>query len=286
MTNPNREKSIKTESIYKPMVPALEQGCNVLLCLAEKPKLKMSATEIAKRVGIHKSKGYFILEVLERFGFVEKDPRTKTYSLGIGLLFLSRHVLDNLNYVDVVNPFLKLLAEETDGTALFGLISGEYVYIITKYEKPQNFGVTNRVGHRFHLTYGAHGKAIVAFMSDMDRERVLTMRKVYFYGNDSKLNMERLREELTRCRQLGFAVDPGESQPGINTISAPVFDFLGNVIGCILLVGTFSDSMIEKYGHRTANIAAQVSFKFGANIEHLYKISPKDVSNQVRPQTG
>jgi IclR family KDG regulon transcriptional repressor len=269
-----RDKKIK-KSIYKPRVPALEQGCRVLLCLRESPKLKMKLTEISKQLGIHKSKGYSILKMLEQFGFVEKDPQSKTYSLGVGLLFLSRHVLDNLDYQAITNPFLKALTEETKGIALFGVINGEYLYIIAKYEPPQNFGFTLRLGHRFHFTSGAHGKAIVAFMSDIDRERALAGGKLHFYGDRSNLKMKRLRDEFAKCKRSGFAVDRGELQPGINAISAPVFDFRGKIIGCIILVGTFPESMIEEYGYKTANTARQVSCKFGADIEHLYPPTQK-----------
>ena len=73
----------------------------------------MKLTEICKEVGIHKSKGHSILNTLSQFGLVEKDPRTKTYSLGTALIFLSRHVLDHLSYPDIVAPFLEDLARET-----------------------------------------------------------------------------------------------------------------------------------------------------------------------------
>ena len=111
---------LKGKSVYKPSVPAVEQASRVLLCLGESPNFKMRLTEICNQVGIHKSKGHSILNTLKQFGFVEKDTQTKTYSLGPALIFLSRHVLDNLHYPEIVAPFLDDLAKETNGTALFG----------------------------------------------------------------------------------------------------------------------------------------------------------------------
>src|SRR4030043_2447687 len=108
--------SVKGKSLYKPTVPAVEQASRVLLCLGESPNFKMRHTEIYNQIEIHKSKGHSILNTLKQFGLVEKDPQTKTYSLGPALLFLSRHVLDNLYYPEVVTPFLETLAKETGGT--------------------------------------------------------------------------------------------------------------------------------------------------------------------------
>ena len=266
------KSGLKGKSVYKPSVPAVEQASRVLLCLGESPNFKMKLTDICKQVGIHKSKGHSILNTLKQFGFVEKDPQTKTYSLGPALIFLSRHVLDNLYYPDIVAPFLDDLAKETNGTALFGLIYAEHLLVVGKREGNQNIGFSIRLGHRFHITLGAHGKAMVAFMPEADREKILTKKRVYFHGLDiSRLNMKRLRDELTKCRQLGYAQDVGEITTGVNFVSAPVFGVQEKIVGCIILIGTFPEGLIEKYGPKTADVARRISYKLGANIKNLSK---------------
>lgn len=266
------KSGLKGKSVYKPLVPAVEQASRVLLCLGESPNFKMKLTEICKQVGIHKSKGHSILNTLKQFGFVEKDPQTKTYSLGPALIFLSRHVLDNLYYPDIVAPFLDDLAKETNGTALFGLIYAEHLLVVGKREGNQNIGFSIRLGHRFHITLGAHGKAMVAFMPEADREKILTKKRVYFHGLDiSRLNMKRLRDELTKCRQLGYAQDVGEITTGVNFVSAPVFGVQEKIVGCIILIGTFPEGLIEKYGPKTADVARRISYKLGADMKNLSK---------------
>ena len=263
---------LKGKSVYKPSVPAVEQASRVLLCLGESPQFKMRLTEICQQVGIHKSKGHSILNTLKQFGFVERDPEAKTYSLGPALIFLSRHVLDNLHYPEIVAPFLDHLAKETNGTALFGLIYGEHLVVVGKSEGYQNIAFSIRLGHRFHITLGAHGKAIVAFMPEADREKILTKKRVYFHGYETtRLNMKRLREELVRCRQLGYAQDVGEITTGVNFVSAPVFGVQEKIIGCIIVIGTFGDRLIQKYGPKTADVAREVSCKLGANVKALFK---------------
>jgi DNA-binding IclR family transcriptional regulator len=264
--------STKGKTVYKPLVPAVEQASRILLCLGESPNSKMRLTEICEQVGIYKSKGYSILSTLKQFGFVERDAHTKTYTLGPGLIFLSRKILDKLSYPEVVAPFLESLANETNGAAIFGLVNGEHVYVVGKHEGNQNIGFSIRLGHRFHITLGAHGKAIVAFMSDPDREKVLSRKRVYFHGYDtSLLDLKRLRDELARCKQLGYAQDVGEITPGANFVSAPVFGVQEKIIGCIILIGTFPENLIEKYGPKTVDVARQVSYKLGADVKTLYK---------------
>jgi DNA-binding IclR family transcriptional regulator len=272
ISNGSKRKK-KIPSTYKPIVPAVEQAARVLFCLAESAQSKMSLTEICKGVRIYKSKGHSILNTLGQFDLVEKDPQSKTYSLGPSLLFLSRNVLDNLSYPDVVAPFLQSLARETSGTAVFGLIQGDHVLVVGKDEGYQNIGFTLRLGHRFHLTLGAHGKAIVAFMREEERERVLARKKLYFYGdNASRVDMNRLRSDLDKCRQQGFAQDPGAVTPGVNVVSAPVFALREKVIGCIILLGSFPEGMAEEYGSKVASTAKQISYRLGAHPEDGYRI--------------
>ena len=263
--------TLRKKSVYKPLVPAVEQASRILLCLGEGDRFKMRLTDICKQVGIHKSKGHTILNTLIKFGLVEKDPHAKTYSLGPALIFLSRYVLENLNYTDIVSPFLEDLAKETNGAALFGLINGEYVFVIAKREGNQNIGFSTRLGHRFHITLGAHGKAIVAFMSEKDREKILARKKLYFYGDISRLNMKRLRDDLKKSGELGFAHDNGEITPGVNVISAPVFNIGEEVVGCVILMGAFPKSMVEIFGSKVADVARQVSYKLGADLKTLAK---------------
>jgi DNA-binding IclR family transcriptional regulator len=269
--NVKKEKKKKqSKSVYKPIVPALEEAGRVLFCLGKSPTFKMTLTEICKQVGIHTSKAFSILNTLKQLGFVEKDPQTKTYSLGIGLVFLARQVLDNLDYRSTIDPLLQKLAKETNGIAFFGLLQGENVFIIAKQEGDHRVGLTVRLGHRFHFTYGVHGKIIAAFMSDAERKKLLSRKNLYFYGDSSNLDMARLQDDIVKCRETGFAVDAGEVTPGIDAIGSPVFGVDGNIVAVITVIGTFPEEMIEEYGRTTAFIAKQVSSKLGANNDNVY----------------
>ena len=254
---------------YKPFVPAVDQAAKVLTCLGRSQKFRISLTEICREVGIYKSKGYSILNTLMKFGFVEKDPQTKTYSLGPGLLFLSRHLLDHMDIRERAAPFLEELAINTQSSALLGLISADQVFVVAKHEGNQNIGVTIRLGHRFHITAGAHGKAIVAFMSESGRKRIMSRKRLFFYGNPELMDMEQLEAELEKCKNQGFSKDIGGLQSGINAVSGPIFGPQQRLIGCIILMGTFPEGAVETNGLITAETARQISLALGADIDAL-----------------
>ena len=259
------------QSKYDPIVPAVKQGAEILLCLAKSPTFKMRLTDICNHVGIHKSKGYSILSTFKDFGFVEKDPQTKTYSLGPALLFLSGRVLDSVYSQQVVAPFLESLAKETQSTTFFGLIIDNYLFVIDKHEVDKGVTLTIRLGYRFPFTYSSHGKVLVAFLPKDEREKILASKELWFNGDNAPVDLQQLRDEFARCRRLGFSQDIGVVDPRYNSIAAPVFGLHGKLIASLFVVGVFDKKLIQPYGRAVAEYAKKISYAFGADVEQIYE---------------
>ncbi|MCX8023200.1 MAG: IclR family transcriptional regulator [Syntrophorhabdaceae bacterium] len=258
-------------SEYTGTVPAVDQASRILLYLAKHSSNRVNLTDICKSLGIHKSKGYSILNTLQRYGFVQKDPKGKTYSLGLGLLSLSRRVLDNLNYGEVVGPYLENLARGCRSTALFGLINNDNVYVVARKEWEENISVTIKLGYRFHLTHGAHGKAIVSYLPKEEVERILSQKRLFFYGDTSKFDRKRLEKDIIETRKAGYAFDMGELNPGINVIASPVFDSQDRLFGTIFIMGTFPENKIKEFGSLVGQSARDFSHLLGANVDKCFK---------------
>ena len=241
----------------------MDQAAKILLCLAQDPSDSKALTDICKQVGIHKSKAYSILNTLRHFGFIQKDPDNKVYSLGTGLLFLSSKVLTKLDIRNAAAPFLRRLSQDTNSTALLCIIADQHAFVVAKDEGSQDIGVTIRVGHRFPLTWGAHGKAMAAFLPDPERKKILSDERLYFHGDPSKFDRDRLEQELIACRKTGFAVDPGNMKTGIRAAAAPVFGPGGKLIGSILVMGTYPRQFSERYGATVAQAARGFSEAIG-----------------------
>ena len=254
----------KRDSGYTPIVPAVDQAGRLLMCLGESAGQSLTLTEICARLGLHKSRGYTLLNTLQQFDLVERDDHTKTYRLGSGILHLARNILTGLDPGQVAAPFLNRLAQETASAAYFGLIQGDRVQIVVGRDG-YRFGYTLSLGNSYHITHSAHGKAIAAFMTREKRERLLSGDYLCFYGDGEPVDMARLREELEKCRKTGYAYDAGEINPGIMAISSPVFGATSEIMGCIILLGAFPKARIRSYGSKVADAAASISRKLGAD---------------------
>ena len=259
-------ESLNNKFDQRYIVPAVDQAVRVLLCLAETGTSRKSLTEVCAQVGIHKSKAFSILRTLQKFNLVQRNGEKKGYSLGPGLIFLSRRVIDNFNIPSLSRPILEELATKVRGTAALGMIEGQDVYVVSKYEGERNIDLTVRVGHRFPLTHGSHGKAIAAFMSRNEMDNLLKEKHLYFHGEPERFDRKRLMKELEDCRRDGFALELGEMRPGLNTAASPVLGLSGSPIGYIVIIGLFSAEATKRFGPLVANAGKNLSRKLGAKM--------------------
>ncbi|MBA4417761.1 MAG: hypothetical protein C0392_07605 [Syntrophus sp. (in: bacteria)] len=260
-------KDTKDGSDERYIVPAVEQASRVLFCLAGANSSHLGLIEICTKVGIHKSKAFSILKTLQKFGLVQRNIEGKGYSLGPGLIGLSRRFLDNLSAPGLAEPILKELARKAGTTAALGLIADKNVFVASKHEGNGAIVVTMRVGHRFPLTYGCHGKAIAAFLPQAELDILLKDKKLYFYGDPVKFDRTRLMEDVERCRQDWYAEDIEETAPGLNAVAAPVLGPGEYPIGYIVALGLVSADAAREYGPLVAEAGKALSRQLGARIE-------------------
>ena len=120
-----------------------------------------------------------------------------------------------------------------------------------------------RLGQRFPLSYGSHGKAIAARLPARELDLLLREEHLYFHGDPSKFDRERLEAEMDACRREGFVTDVGEMVQGLTTVAAPVTGVSGSPVGYIVLVGLFSAETARELGPGVAGRAGRSPGSWG-----------------------
>lgn len=257
----------KSGSDDKYVVPALEQALRVLFRMAQAESAHMNLTEICEEIGMHKSTAFCILHTLRKYGLIQTSGRRRGYTLGPGLISLSRRFLDTLSAPKLAEPLLAELATKAGATAALGLIADRNVFVAAKHEGGRVLGITMRVGHRFPLTYGCHGKAIAAFLPEKELDSLLEDEELYFHGDPSKFDRDRLNEEMSKCRRNWFAEDLEEMVPGLNVVAAPVIGPNDRPIGYIAVLGLLSAEAARQCGPLVAEAGKTLSRHLGARVE-------------------
>jgi DNA-binding IclR family transcriptional regulator len=278
------ENKSQGNNTYK--VPAVEQAIRVMLYLADGGSNPKSLTDICLAVGIHRSKAFSILSTLSEYGLVKKNPNRRGYLLGPGMLTLTGKMIENLSLSRLVEPILYDLAKKSSATVALGVISDDKTFVVAQYEGAPGIGISAPIGHVNPITYGAHGKAIAAFLPEDELEKLLKSRELFFHGSPDKYDKTRLEKELEQCRRNGFALELGDMQPGVNAIGAPILDQSGYPIGYITIVGFFKEEAALKLGPLAADTAKIISKETGhmilwQRVNNRRKITSMRVNNHL-----
>lgn len=247
----------------KYLVPAVDQAVRVMLCLVENGNNPTSLTDICREVGIHRSKAFSILNTLLEYDLIKKNPNRKGYILGPGLLTLTGKMLENLNLSHIVDPVLYELAKKAGATVALGVISDHKAYVISQYEGAPGIGISSPIGYVTPITYGSHGKAIAACLSEDDLYALMEENELSFYGRPEKFDKSRLMEELDQIRRDGFAMEFGDVTPGVNAVAAPVLDQNGKPVGYVTIVGFFTEEEAPKLGRMAVEAVRTISNNIG-----------------------
>ncbi|HHV58124.1 MAG TPA: IclR family transcriptional regulator [Firmicutes bacterium] len=225
----------------------------------------LGVTEIGTRVGLHKSTVYRLLATLARHGYVEQDPATERYSLGLKLVELGTAVLERLELRDLARPYLKRLMEASQEVAhLVVLQDGEVVYI-DKVECPGPVKMYSQLGRRAPAHATAVGKVLLAFLPKAQVDAILA-RGLPRLTPHTITDPERLRRELRLIRERGYALDNEENELGIRCVAGPIFNHTGQVVAAFSISGLalrLLPAKLEELGGLVRETSREISARLG-----------------------
>lgn len=226
-------------------VPSIERALSVLQCLGQS-KRGFSISEIGRRLKIPKSSAHLILTTLERRGFLQKNTQTGRYHFGLQLVSLSRSAIENLDLREEAKPFLHSLMEESGLTVHLAVLERDEAVIVEKVEAPGLVRLASWIGRRLDVNCTGVGKALIAFLPDEELDYLLKTKDFARHNNRTLVSKSALRKELTLVRQLGYALDNEEDEPGLCCLGAPVFGHNGRAVAAISVAGTASQIRSER----------------------------------------
>lgn len=192
-----------------------------------------SFSEIVRSTLVPKSTTHRLLNELVDIGAIRFDGNAKTYSGGLLLARLGGNVTANYDIRQTVRPFLEQLHEITGHTATLGIRSGSSGVYIDKIES-SDFGIRlhSEIGKTFPLHCTGIGKALLAELSSHELAACLPDR-LEAYTRQTITSKKKLRDDLAKVRERGYAVDDGEITRGLLCLAAPVFAPGGEVTGAL-----------------------------------------------------
>ena len=219
-------------------------------------------TEISKNLHMGLSTVYRILTTLKSRGYVIQNQQTTKYRLGIKLFELGCAVQSTKRLVEVIKPYLRQLSESTNETVNLAILEGKEVIYLAKVESLEVLTTNIKVGTRLPAHCTALGKVLLAFISDGEFDSLYKADEpLSSLTSKSISSLEKLKKDLKKVKEQGYAVDREEYKIGINCIGVPIFSRNG-AIAAISITGPasrFTIDEMEKVKGKLMTISKEIS---------------------------
>jgi IclR family acetate operon transcriptional repressor len=230
---------------------------------ADEPLL--GVTEIANRVGLHKSTVSRILSTFEQEHLVERDPETRRFHLGLGLIAVAGPLLAELEERRVAYPVLRELTEQTGETSALMVWNGTESMCVEQIASHQQIKHTTPLGARYQDAMSA---SVQVFLSAEPVERVRALLRsgtVTFPGLDDA-SLDGYQIKLGDVARRGWAINYGESSIDEVGVAAPVYDHRGDIVAAVLIPAPrfrVSRERLQSLGEACAAAAQLVTTRLG-----------------------
>lgn len=250
-------------------IQSIEVGGQLLLALAADGR-PMMLRDLAKAAGMAPAKAHPYLVSFGKLGLIEQDATSGFYQLGPFALQLGLTRLRQLNAIREATTAVRQLVGEIDQTVALAVWGNQGPTIVHIEQSSHPLHVNMRPGTVMSLLETATGKVFAACLPPKitgpltRREMRLALR---MDGSRHRITRAEIDASLTVVRDHGMAQAVGQPIPGINALSAPVFDHSGQIelaITALGPAGTFDPSWDGVIARSLRACAAEVSRRIGA----------------------
>lgn len=227
------------------LVGALTAGLKVLRYLAQ-ASAPVGVSQVARELDINPSTCFNLLRTLVHENLVTFDIKKKTYSVGLGMLELTKGLTERDRLTSFIRPKLEELAAAHRVTAtLWRRVSEDRVVLVERADSDSAIRVHMTIGQRLPIFVAALGRCMAAH-SGLGRDEL--RRRFNGLRWEVPPDFETFFSEVNDARVKGYAIDRDNFVRGVTTISSPILDANGVAICAISAVGftgQFTDASLN-----------------------------------------
>lgn len=232
-------------------IKSLDKALRVLEAFKEGRRF-LNLAQLVEASGIEKSAVQRAVHTLRENGYIEQDPATRRFSLGLRVLDLSFQYLRTHPLIDRATPILIDLRRSSGERVDLSLVDGSMlVYVIRLQSKRETFYAT-LVGRRIPVFCTSGGRAVLSRLNDDE------VRAVIESSDRTPLTASTITEpaaivaEVALARRRGYAIQCEECLPGEIALAAPVLNEGGRPIGAVHIAGLLGEWKPHEFERKMA----------------------------------
>lgn len=243
----------------------LDKGLKILnLYCSERSSYSLG--EISRCLGISKSSVARFVNTLCNHGYLQKDEKGRSFSLGIRTIPLAHSFLQKATIVRKIKPYVDEIHKVHDLHIDVGLIQNDNIYLVYRRESKDTLAFLHftAAGDLHNL---ATGMAAMAFMERARLDEFLDQADHQPQPTRTAEVPNNLEQELKAIRERGYSLSRETFLPGLIAIGAPVFNLQSSkVVGGISFDSSTARFTMEDFENSYATLLVELSKKISAAI--------------------
>ncbi|MDR2909518.1 MAG: IclR family transcriptional regulator [Oscillospiraceae bacterium] len=240
---------------------------SILEIMAEQPE-PLRLYDIARLCGMNASTVLRFLSALEMRNYVAQDMDTGRYFLTFKICALAQSMsASHAGIRSVAMPFLRSVSHvfsESCNLAIENDLSIMYVEVVSGPQK--TLMSMQRIGNIAPMHCTGVGKLILTDYSTAELDRLLAVKKLTGYTQNTITARPVLLRELSKVKAAGYAFDNEECEVGARCVAAPIRDYTGRIIAGLSVSGPtarMTDRHIRECLPCLLDSAGQISLRLG-----------------------
>jgi len=242
----------KSSTLSQEGAQSVHRTVSLLRTVAEYNGRGSRLSQIARKARLPISTVHRILAVLVSEGFIEHDPMSKHYHLGIELYTLGIKA-QQFAIRDKYRISLERIAQETGDSVYLVMRSGFDALCVEHVESKLPIRImAYNVGSRRPLGIGAASLAFLSFSRDDEIDTILEANKLR-YKKHNNMTVQKLRSLITLARKFEYSFLEGHFLKGVTSVGTPIFNRHGDVVAAVSVA-----AISERIDKARAKIIAKI----------------------------
>jgi IclR family transcriptional regulator, KDG regulon repressor len=199
----------------------------------------LNVKEISSAIKLPESTLYRYISTLTQRDFIEYDPTTQKYRLGMNLIRLGYIATRQQEIHRAAYPVMEELAREA-GETVFLTLRKDMNAIVVEVVESRRSGIKwamNR-GDTLPLHSCSLTRPLMAYLPSAEIESILRKNRLASYTEHTITNPKQIRAELDKVKRQGYSYSDQELTLGARALGAPIRDYSGEVVATLGLAGS------------------------------------------------
>lgn len=227
----------------------------------------LGVVELSERLGLHKGQVSKILRGFREESFLEQDPKSRKYSVGLNAFALGNNFVNSNVLSREALPIMRRLVDATGHSGVLSVLHGANVIHLLAVEGRLFVDGRWRVGRWMPYHTTSSGRVLLAFGSEEALESRISQYGLPRLTPNSITDAATLRAEIAKVRRKGYSVSRSETHVGTASIAVPLFGRDGRAMATLGLIcpeHLMDQAQIKKLVPPLQAAARELSARMGA----------------------